>query len=71
MGVEIEGGRIVEVTVREGAPVITVMFRVAETAHLSLVPTSSLFEISPQLKLRELAPIIAKVSKTNKHMNGF
>ena len=49
-----EGGRVVEVTVREGAPVITVMFRVAEVAGLTLEPASSLFEIAPQLKLREL-----------------
>ena len=51
-----EGGKVVEVTVREGAPVITVMFRVAEAAGLTLEPTSSLFEIAPQLKLRELNP---------------
>ena len=49
-----EGGKVVEVTVREGAPVITVMFRVAEAAGLTLEPTSSLFEIAPQLQLREL-----------------
>ena len=42
-----------EVTVREGAPLITVMFRVAKEAGCTLVPTSSLFEIATQLKLRE------------------
>ena len=52
--VEVEGGSVVEVTVREGAPVITVMFRVAEAAGLTLEPTSSLFEIASHLKLREL-----------------
>ena len=50
--VEVEGGRVVMVTVREGAPVITVMFQVAKAAGLTLDLTSSLFEIAPQLKLR-------------------
>lgn len=54
VSVEVEGGNNLNVTVREGAPVITVMFRVAEAAGLTLVPTSSLFEIATQLKLREL-----------------
>ena len=54
MYIEVEGGKVVEVTVREGAPVITVMFRVAEAAGLALEPTSCLFEIASHLKLREL-----------------
>ena len=49
-----EGGKVVEVTVREGAPVITVMFQVAEAAGVALVPVSSLFEIAAHLKMREL-----------------
>ena len=52
VSVEVEGGRVVTATIREGAPVITVMFQVAKVAGLTLVPTSSLFEISPRLKLR-------------------
>ena len=53
VNVEVEGGRVITVTVREGAPVISVMFQVAKTAGLTLTPTSSLFEIVPQLRLRE------------------
>ena len=41
------------VTVREGAPVISVMFQVAKAADLTLSATSSLFEMTPHLKLRE------------------
>ena len=52
--VEVEGDKVVEVTLREGAPVITVMFRVAKAAGLALEPMSSLFEIASHLKLREL-----------------
>ena len=51
--VEVEGGRVVTVTLREGAPVISAMFQVAKAAGMTLAPTSSLFEISPQLRLRE------------------
>ncbi|CAI8021499.1 Villin-1 [Geodia barretti] len=54
VNVEVEGGRVITVTVREGAPVISVMFQVAKTAGLTLTPTSSLFEIVPQLRLQRL-----------------
>jgi hypothetical protein len=54
VNVEVEGGRVVTVTVREGVPVISVMFQVAKTAGLTLTPTSSLFEIVPQLRLQRL-----------------
>lgn len=54
VSVEVEGGKVFEVTVREGAPVITVMFQVAEAAGLALEPASSLFEIASHLKMREL-----------------
>lgn len=42
-----------EVTVREGAPVITVIFRVAKAAGIELDTTSALFEISEHLRIRE------------------
>ena len=51
--VEVEGGRVWEVTVREGAPVINVMFRVAKAAGIELDITSALFEISEHLRIRK------------------
>ena len=51
--VEVEGGRVCEVTVRETAPVISVMFKVAETAGVKLATNSAIFEISESLRIRE------------------
>ena len=47
-----EGGRVWEVRVREKAPVITLMFKVAEAAGVTLTLTSAIFEICETLKIR-------------------
>ena len=49
--VEIEGGRLSEVRVRERAPIITVMFKVAQTCGITLTANSALFELSDSLKI--------------------
>ncbi len=50
--VEVEGGRVWEVRVRERAPVITVMFKVAQTSGDQLTINSALFEVCDALKIR-------------------
>ena len=47
-----EGGRVWEVRIREKAPVITLMFKVAEAAAVTLTLTSAIFEICETLKIR-------------------
>ena len=47
-----EDGRVWEVRVREKAPVITLMFKVAEAAGVTLTLTSAIFEICETLKIR-------------------
>ena len=42
-----------EVRVREKAPVITLMFKVAEVAGVNLTANSAIFEICESLKIRE------------------
>ncbi len=55
--VEVEAkGVTVEVRVREKAPVITLMFRAARSAGLSLTTNSALFEVVPSLKLCKSHP---------------
>ena len=50
--VEVEAkGLTVQVRVREKAPVITLMFRAARSAGLSLTTNSALFEVVSSLKL--------------------
>ncbi len=51
-------GLTVEVRVREKAPVITVMFRAAKAAGLSLTTNSALFEMVASLKLCEYIPYL-------------
>ena len=47
-----EGGRVWEVRIREKAPVITLMFKVAEVTAVTLTLTSAIFEICETLKIR-------------------
>ena len=53
VSVEVERGRVVTVWVRERAPVITVMFKVAEASGLKITTNSGLFEISEAFRIRE------------------
>ena len=51
--VEIADGRgVFDVTVKEKAPVISVIFKAAKTAGITLKPESALFEVSESLKIR-------------------
>lgn len=44
---------MVTVEVRERAPIITVMFKAADTAGIKLTANSGIFEISETLRIRE------------------
>ena len=51
--VEVEGRRVCEVRVREQAPIITVMFKVAQVSGVTLTINSALFELSESLRIRK------------------
>lgn len=53
VSVEVEGGRVCEVRVRERAPVITVMFKVAQMTEVTLTINSAIFEVCESLRIRE------------------
>ena len=67
-----EGGRVWEVRVREKAPVITLMFKVAEAAGVNLTANSAIFEICESLKIREWKHTVVRCTLASRrgHVGG-